>query len=98
MQAWIETGSPRIHWLPAFFSAQSFLVAIQQNYSRTHGIAYNLLTFDYLVNLFISLSLFLFAYVRFVYICVCVFMYFVRLHTNRQMRRPMVNVYRKLDA
>ncbi|XP_031619236.1 LOW QUALITY PROTEIN: dynein heavy chain 7, axonemal [Contarinia nasturtii] len=49
-QAWIETGSPRVYWLPSFFSVRSFFAAIQQNHSRKHNIAYNLLTFDYLTD------------------------------------------------
>lgn len=105
-KTWIEHGTPRIYWLPAFFSAQSFFVAVLQNYSRQHGIAYNLLTFDYLVNLFIPFIL-IFIFIVCWLVCAkqctrCFYVHSLNLHLfyfsecSRMSRS--VNVYRKLDA
>ena len=44
---WINTGYPKIYWLPGFFFAQSFLTGTMQNYARKYKVPIDFVKFNY---------------------------------------------------
>lgn len=44
---WISHGIPKVFWFSGLFSPQGFLTAILQNFSRSHGIPIDSVTYDF---------------------------------------------------
>ena len=47
IQEWLNNGAPTVFWIPAFFQAQSFLIANLQAYSRKLNLQIDLVDFDF---------------------------------------------------
>jgi dynein heavy chain len=43
----MNTGYPKVYWLPGFFFAQSFLTGTMQNYARRYKVPIDFVKFNY---------------------------------------------------